>query len=104
MEVPLTLHTVRFLFGKEKEMELKVIKELRPCYIGGKKKGLFHGWIDKSDIVPPSVMVGGHNGGVIRGTYALVELENGQIEQYYPQQIRFCDNLISQYAFEDGAE
>ena len=37
---------------------------------------LFHGVFQYSDVISPSLMVGGHNGGVIAYPVAVVELEN----------------------------
>lgn len=74
--------------------------EYRPCYVEG-KKALFHKWEDRSEIVSPSIMKGGHAGGVIRGTIAIVEFENGVVGEVYPHKIKFADNLIKEYAFNE---
>ncbi len=76
--------------------------EYRPCYVYG-KKALFHRWIDKSEIIAPSIMKGGHAGGVIRGTCGIVEFENGVICEVYPYKIKFADNKIKEYAFNEGS-
>lgn len=80
--------------------EIKIETELRPCLIDD-KKGLFHRWCDISDIIEPSIMKGGHGGGVIKYTVGLVELENGDIKKYLPEQIRFTDEKIKDYCFRD---
>lgn len=73
-------------------------EELRPCLVGrNHKRALFHKWIDKSEIVEPSIMVGGHSGGTVRCTFGLVECENGSIELIYPHNIRFIDELVKDY-------
>ncbi len=72
--------------------------EYRPCYVDG-KKALFHKWVDKSEIVSPSVLKGGHAGGVICDTFGLVEFENGVVGEVYPHKIKFADNKIHEYAF-----
>lgn len=72
--------------------------EYRPCYVKD-KKALFHRWEEKSEIVVPSPMVGGHGGGVVKGTLAIVEYEDGTIDEVRPQQIRFADDKINEYAF-----
>lgn len=64
--------------------------KLRPCEVNG-KKGYFHRWVDKADVLAPSVMVGGHSGGRISATFALVEFEDGHIEECYPHEIVFKD-------------
>lgn len=50
---------------------VKVCQELSPCIVNG-QKGLFHCWEQRSEIVPPSPMKGGHSGGIIK--YILVSL------------------------------
>lgn len=50
--------------------------------------------------MPPSPMIGGHQGGTIQGVFGIVELEDGTIKRVYPYEIRFMDNFISQYGFE----
>ena len=41
------------------------INKLRPCKVG-EELYLFHGFTQISQIVPPSLMRGGHGGGVLR--------------------------------------
>lgn len=65
-------------------------KEFRPCLANG-KKAFFHRWIECSDVVPPSPMVGGAPGGVIKSTFAIVEFEDGTINRCYPEEIKFLD-------------
>ena len=55
------------------------------------QKGYFHCWSDVSEIVSPSIMQGGHGGGVVRQTFGIVELENGEIQRFYPEEIRFTE-------------
>lgn len=64
--------------------------EVRPCYVKH-KKALFHGWFNCSEIVAPSVCVGGHNGGVLMYPIGLVEFEDGKVETVNPTSIRFAD-------------
>ncbi|MDD3662271.1 MAG: hypothetical protein PHT84_00190 [Candidatus Pacebacteria bacterium] len=76
---------------------------LRPCIVEmpGKKykNALFHRWIEKSEIVPPSPMVGGHSGGVLQFTLAIVEFEDGSVRKILPERIKFADNEIQKYCF-----
>lgn len=72
--------------------------DLRPCYADG-KKALFHKFVEHSRIVEPSPMIGGHNGGVIKYTLAIVEYDNGKVEYVEPCKICFADNKINEYAF-----
>ena len=64
---------------------------LRRCTVDG-KPALFHRWTDISQIVPPSNLIGGHGGGVVRGTYAIVEMEGGEVRQVEPYMVNFGEN------------
>ena len=55
------------------------MKNLRPCAVNG-KKALFHTMEQCSRIVPPSLLAGGHNGGVVGEVLAIVEYEDGTKE------------------------
>lgn len=63
---------------------------LRQCTVNG-EKALFHRWEDFASVVEPSPMVGGHPGGQIRETYAIVEMENGQVKEVRPSKVVFTD-------------
>lgn len=52
-------------------------------------RGHFHRWEDVSKIIPPSNIIGGHEGGELKQTLAIVELEDGTVKEVYPTQIRF---------------
>ena len=77
---------------------ITITHEVRPCLICD-QKALFHRWEDKSQIIEPSVMVGGHNGGVLKYTVAIVEYENGRVAEVLPKNIKFVDGKIKEYAF-----
>lgn len=64
--------------------------KLRPCTVDG-VKALFHRWEDYAAVLEPSPMVGGHPGGQIRYTYAIVELEDGQVKEVKPSKVVFSD-------------
>lgn len=83
---------------------LKFVDELRPCLINEKIKALFHGWYTVSDIVGPSLMVGGHNGGIIVDVIGIVEYENGTIHPVLPEQIKFVDDKFQDYSFDFAVE
>lgn len=75
---------------------LEVVKEnigdFRECIVsckGHDKKAFFHQWVETSYIISPSMMIGGHGGGQVRDTFALVEFEDGQVEKVEPNKIRF---------------
>lgn len=73
--------------------------EYRPCFVDG-EKALFHRWEEESYVIPPSVMVGGHNGGEIKRTLAIVECEDGTINRVEPTRIKFVAGEIKNYSFE----
>lgn len=83
--------------------QLITINELRPCIVNG-KKALFHRWIERSEIVPPSAMQGGHCGGVVKDTFALVEFEDGVIKECRCVGIKFCDSPHRNYCFGGDGE
>ena len=67
--------------------------KLRTCEI--QKTGIygyFHKWSERSEIIRPSLMKGGHGGGELRYTVAIVELEDGTIQEYLPKDIRMADH------------
>ena len=62
-------------------------------------KALFHFWDYRSELYGASPMIGGHPGGQVSGTFAIVECEDGTVHEVEPKNIRFVDNLMSEYAF-----
>ena len=74
--------------------------EMRPC-LAGIKKALFHRWSDNAKVVAPGNAIGSFPGGQISYTVAIVELENGKIEEFSPDYITFLDNAFQQYVFPD---
>lgn len=79
---------------------MKIEVELRPCKVNG-KKALFHTWSNKSEIVDPSPLMGGHNGGVLKWTVGIIEFENGTVGEYLPNSIQFLDNKLNDYSFNE---
>jgi len=63
---------------------------LRPCTVNG-EKALFHRWADYAAVLEPSPMRGGHPGGQMRQTYAIVEMEDGQVKEVLPSKVVFSD-------------
>lgn len=47
-------------------------------------------------------MQGWHNGGTVQATLAIVEFEDGTIEEVYPYRIKFLDNKLKEYCFNNG--
>lgn len=78
---------------------MKVEVELRPCIVND-KKALFHKWSDRSEIVPPSSLRGGHVGGVVSGTFGIIELENGTVKECYPHEVKFLDEKHKEFIWE----
>ena len=64
--------------------------EYRPCLVYD-KKALFHKWEDSACLVAPSISRGGHNGGTLRRTLAIIEFETGKVERVMPEDVRFLD-------------
>lgn len=55
------------------------------------QKALFHRWVEERQLIDASPMVGGHPGGEIATTLAIVEYMDGRVERVLPEQIRFLD-------------
>jgi hypothetical protein len=72
------------------------VKDLRPCIVNG-KKALFHTFEQFSKIVPPSLMVGGDNGGVMAEVFAIVEYEDGKVGRAYISELIFTDRNPSEH-------
>lgn len=70
--------------------EMCVQPALRPIYYKG-RKAVFHQWSLFSTIVSPSPMIGGHSGGVVSGTMAIIETADGTVLEVYPTEIQFAD-------------
>lgn len=68
--------------------DITIRMETRPCIARG-KKATFHRWSDRSEIIEPAIAVGGHSGGVMRWTVAIVEYEDGQVGEVLPRDIQF---------------
>ena len=64
-------------------------------------KALFHCWNRRSELCNASPMIGGHPGGQVSGTFAIVEYEDGTVHEVEPTQIRFVDNAMSEYVFQE---
>ena len=79
--------------------------DLRPCYItansGDEVKALFHCWATYSNVIPPSVLKGGHTGRVVSRTVAIVEIDDGRVLEIHPTNIRFGTGEFEKYCFEE---
>lgn len=78
--------------------EIIIKAELRPCIVKD-RKALFHKWIEISKIIEPSPMIGGHNGGLIKNTVAIIEYEDGIVTECYPYEVKFIDSKSQEYCF-----
>ena len=68
---------LRALHKGQKELSV------RPCTVSG-RKAIFHGWANQPKI---------YMSGVQETTVAIVEYENGFVEEVEPDKIRFLDNI-----------
>lgn len=88
--------------------DVRVNEERRPCYAkeyvfnkkkcryepnGEEVKALFHCWVCEAGVVAPSALIGGHSGGTIVKTMALIELSEGTMMKVDPDDIRFDNDL-----------
>lgn len=72
--------------------EIIIKQELRPCVVTYEKsevKGLFHKWIETTDLIGYKITVG------------LVELEDGKMDEVPTSKIKFIDNKMKEYSFEE---
>ena len=77
---------------------------VRPCIVkqnGEEKKALFHMWNNFAKPVAADVYAGGCPEGQISIVFGIVEYEDGSVDEGRPAQIRFVDNKIKGYAFEE---
>lgn len=81
-------------------MNLKIDMNLRPCKVND-KKALFHRWNEVRQVVPPSNLIGGHNGGLISQTFGIVEFEDGTVKECYPNEIKFLDKIHEEFYFKE---
>lgn len=85
--------------------EIKMSFEKRPCEING-EKALFHMFYTASRIVPPSLLKGGHSGGVVSGAMAIIEHEGGVVETVPAECVVFLDStgVFQEYDFREHRE
>lgn len=102
-----------------KNIDIKMGIEYRPCYVGN-KKALFHRWIDKDQVIlhfnmyvtdaerdyiiydykANKVVPKNCSTTVISQTFAIVEYEDGTVAEVEPIEVRFVDNKTNEYAFD----
>lgn len=77
----------------------------RPCLTTDGLKCLFHCWSNESWVVEPSPMIGGHPGGVVSTTFAILEFEDGHLEKVRPEKFTFSDGgQFKQWAWNSDNE
>lgn len=81
------------------KLEIPIKQQTRDCMVDG-RPGYFHLWEQYSQPVPPSLMIGGHPGGVVAQVFGIVEFSDG-VERVQPYKIKFTDEEnVNLYAFE----
>lgn len=58
---------------------------------------IFHCFEQRSYVVQPSILIGGHSAGQVSGVFALIEDEKGNIHRVDPTMIRFTDGKYLDY-------
>ncbi len=79
---------------------------MRQCKVKG-KNAFFHRWEEISNVLMPSAMVGGHKGGEVKKTLAIIEyVDDGTVHECYPDEIRFLDSTgkAMGYCWDDEAK
>lgn len=92
-------HRNTFVFDAcKKKTESKIIKKKEKeniyydCIINNEKKAHFHCWEECANVVGASPMIGGHTAGQIKYTLAIVEYEDGTIDEVSPKSIKFTSH------------
>jgi hypothetical protein len=70
---------------------MEINNENRKC-IFKKTVCTFHGFFQRSMIVEPSLMLGGHDGGVFAYPVAIIETEKGEVLEVGAMKIQFKDD------------
>lgn len=64
---------------------------LRPCMVKG-ERAWFHKWNTIQQVIEPSPMMGGHQGGQIQYTLGLIERPDGSVFEVPPRDIEFINS------------
>jgi hypothetical protein len=70
---------------------MEINNENRKC-IYRKSVCTFHGFFQRSMVIKPSIMVGGHSGGVIAYPVAIIEDKKGKLIEATATSIRFVED------------
>lgn len=80
----------------------------RPCIVTRApdvtEKCLFHCWSTESNVIPPSLTKGGHDGGQVSTTVAILEFEDGHLEKHGIEAFKFSDMSFLQWAWNQDDE
>lgn len=69
------------------------MRDYRRFCLVNNKPAIFHYWGTDSQVVPPSALKGGHNGGIIASTYGIIEdMETGAVMKISPTSIVFIQD------------
>lgn len=67
------------------------MSKYRPCTVGkDNRPAIFHRWIEKTSVVPAPKP--NFRGGICYDTWALVEYQDGSLDEVLPCTIRFLDS------------
>lgn len=84
---------------------IEITDRHRPCWYRGASglyKAIFHRWVEERKLVDASPLQGGHPGGCIAATFALIETEDGKMWMVVPDSIQFIDHAeFHEYAWEE---
>ena len=67
---------------------ITISQEYRPCMVK-EKRALFQGWVHTKNLLGQEFEVG------------IVEYEDGKVEEVTPNNIKFCDDKLKEYTFEE---
>ena len=81
-------------------LDIEVKPQYRLCTVKG-KRALFHRWADQAKPIPESLLMGGHKAGQFWIVVGIIEYEDGTVHEAYPDEIRFVDGLMGEYAWPD---
>ena len=70
---------------------MEINNENRKC-IFKKTVCTFHGFFQRSMVVEPSLVLGGHDGGVMAYPVAIIETEEGEVLEVGAMKIQFKEN------------
>lgn len=79
---------------------IEYVREYRPCMVDD-RCAIFHGWEEKAWTVPDGLTPGSAPGGQVKMSLAVVEYEDGTVDEVSPARIRFTDGKTRRFCFGD---